>query len=44
MMLHPGVLKKAQTEIDRVVGCDRLPELSDKPALPYGKYTFCRCS
>ncbi|KAK0184475.1 cytochrome P450 [Armillaria mellea] len=35
MMLHPGVLKKAQAEIDRVVGYDRLPELSDKPALPY---------
>ncbi|KAK0199369.1 cytochrome P450 [Desarmillaria ectypa] len=35
MMLHPDVLKKAQAEIDRVVGDDRLPELSDKPALPY---------
>ncbi|KAK0229754.1 cytochrome P450 [Armillaria nabsnona] len=35
MMLHPGVLKKAQAEIDCIVGYDRLPELSDKSALPY---------
>ncbi|KAK0479198.1 cytochrome P450 [Armillaria novae-zelandiae] len=35
MMLHPEVLKKAQSEIDRVVGFDRLPELGDKKALPY---------
>ncbi|KAK0499180.1 cytochrome P450 [Armillaria luteobubalina] len=27
MTLHPEVLKKAQSEIDRVVGYDRLPEL-----------------
>jgi hypothetical protein len=31
MLLHPDVQKKAQKEIDAVVGNDRLPQLSDKP-------------
>ncbi|KAH9917058.1 cytochrome P450 [Fomitopsis serialis] len=35
MVLHPEVLKKAQAEIDSVVGNSRLPEFSDRPALPY---------
>ncbi|KAK4937903.1 hypothetical protein LTR10_021544 [Elasticomyces elasticus] len=35
MMLHPEVQKKAQEEIDRVVGTDRLPTFSDRPNLPY---------
>jgi len=35
MVLHPEVLKKAQAEIDSVVGNVRLPESSDRPALPY---------
>ncbi|PCH38616.1 cytochrome P450 [Wolfiporia cocos MD-104 SS10] len=35
MVLHPQVLRKAQEEIDRVVGPDRLPEFSDRAALPY---------
>lgn len=35
MVLHPAVLKKAQAEIDRVIGSDRLPDFSDKEALPY---------
>ena len=28
-------MKKAQTEIDEVVGDDRLPTLEDRPHLPY---------
>ncbi|EAU86925.2 cytochrome P450 [Coprinopsis cinerea okayama7 len=35
MMKHPEVLKKAQHEIDTVVGQDRLPTFSDRKSLPY---------
>ncbi|KIY43454.1 cytochrome P450 [Fistulina hepatica ATCC 64428] len=35
MMLHPEALRKAQHEIDTVVGRDRLPYAEDRPALPY---------
>ncbi|KAI0699911.1 CyP450 monooxygenase [Cerioporus squamosus] len=35
MTLYPGVQKKAQAELDSVVGPDRLPDHSDKASLPY---------
>jgi len=35
MVLHPDIVRKAQEEIDTVVGQDRLPDFSDKPYLPY---------
>ncbi|KAF7346364.1 O-methylsterigmatocystin oxidoreductase [Mycena sanguinolenta] len=35
MALHPDVQKKAQTEIDTVVGIHQLPEFKDRPSLPY---------
>jgi cytochrome P450 len=35
MVLHPDVQAKAQADIDRVVGQDRLPDFDDRPALPY---------
>lgn len=35
MALHPEAQKKAQAEIDSVVGTDRLPEFSDMDSLPY---------
>ena len=35
MTLHPEVVRKAQAEIDSVIGADRLPQLSDRPSLPY---------
>ena len=35
MALNPGVVEKAQEELDRVVGKDRLPEFSDRDDLPY---------
>ena len=35
MMLNPSVQAKAQEEIDRVVGTDRLPTLADRSSLPY---------
>ncbi|KAJ5677051.1 cytochrome P450 [Penicillium maclennaniae] len=35
MLFYPDELKKAQEEIDRVVGPDRLPQWDDEKALPY---------
>ncbi|KAJ3519541.1 hypothetical protein NMY22_g13146 [Coprinellus aureogranulatus] len=37
MLLHPEVMKKAQEEVDRVVGRDRLPEWDDESELVYVK-------
>ncbi|KAJ1305135.1 hypothetical protein OPQ81_000172 [Rhizoctonia solani] len=33
--LYPEAVKKAQAEIDSVVGRERIPSLQDRPALPY---------
>jgi cytochrome P450 len=35
MTLHGDVQEKAQAEIDRVVGSDRLPTFEDRRSLPY---------
>ncbi|KAK7683860.1 hypothetical protein QCA50_013238 [Cerrena zonata] len=35
MILYPDVLKKAQAEVDSVVGRDRLPTFADRDQLPY---------
>ena len=35
MTCFPGVQKKAQAEIDVVVGPDRLPSFADRDSLPY---------
>lgn len=35
MTLHPEAQKKAQVELDRVVGIDRLPTFEDRENLPY---------
>ena len=35
MVLNPEVQAKAQAEIDRVVGKDRLPNFDDRLELPY---------
>lgn len=35
MMLYPEAQAKAQAEIDRVVGHERLPMMEDRPNLPY---------
>jgi len=35
MTLFPHVAKKAQEEIDAVVGTDRLPTFDDREHLPY---------
>jgi len=33
--LHPHVVRRAQGELDRIVGVERLPQLSDQEDLPY---------
>jgi len=35
MVLYPEVQRKAQVELDEVVGPDRLPTFDDRPSLPY---------
>ncbi|KAF9443424.1 cytochrome P450 [Macrolepiota fuliginosa MF-IS2] len=35
MLLYPDVQRKAQQELDSIIGSDRLPDFSDKPSLPY---------
>ena len=35
LTLNPGVQRKAQEEIDKIVGSDRLPTLGDRDRLPY---------
>ena len=35
MVLHPQVVKKAQEELDRVVGKSRLPDFNDQEDLVY---------
>ncbi|THH14926.1 hypothetical protein EW146_g5474 [Bondarzewia mesenterica] len=35
MVLHPEVQRKAQAEIDAVIGNDRLPNFEDENSLPY---------
>ena len=35
MVLHPGVQKRAQAEIDAVIGPNRFPDFEDRPSLPY---------
>ena len=35
MVLNPEVQKKAQAELDRVVGRSRLPDIDEQADLPY---------
>jgi cytochrome P450 len=35
MVLFPEVQRKAQAEIDEVVGPDRMPDMDDEPNLQY---------
>ncbi|KAF9255704.1 cytochrome P450 [Marasmius fiardii PR-910] len=37
LALNPDMMKKAQDEVDRVVGSDRVPSFADEPNLPYIK-------
>lgn len=35
MVLYPEAQRRAQKELDAVVGPDRLPDFSDRPSLPF---------
>ena len=35
MALHPEVQRLGQTEIDKVIGNNRVPSISDRPSLPF---------
>lgn len=41
MVLNPEVQRKAQEELDEVVGRERMPELADAELLPYTK-SICK--
>jgi hypothetical protein len=41
LVLYPQVQRRAQAELDAVVGRDRLPTLDDRPRLPYID-AFCK--
>ncbi|THH12927.1 hypothetical protein EW146_g7238 [Bondarzewia mesenterica] len=43
MLLHPEVQRKAQEEIDRIVGPNRLPEFNDRDQLPYVSNVVWEC-
>jgi len=35
MLLSPDIQKKAQDELDSVIGRDKLPTVEDRPSLPF---------
>lgn len=39
MVHHPEAQRKAQQEIDAIVGQGRLPTFADRASLPYGMYS-----
>ena len=41
MTIYPEVFKKAQAEVDAVVGRERLPIMEDRDALPYVNAICC---
>ncbi|THH20203.1 hypothetical protein EW146_g1119 [Bondarzewia mesenterica] len=43
MMLHPEIQRKAQAQIDAVVDTDRLPQFSDRAALPFLDCIILEC-
>ena len=43
MASHPQVQRRAQAEIDAIVGPNRLPTLDDKPLLPYTAALIKEC-
>jgi cytochrome P450 len=43
MLVYPDVQRKAQAEIDQVVGRDRLPDFDDAPQLPYVQGVVNEC-
>ena len=40
MLVNPDAMRKAQAEIDTIIGPERLPTLSDRDQLPYVQALF----
>jgi cytochrome P450 len=43
MLVYPEVQNKAQAEVDRVIGKDRLPEIDDMESMPYVQCVANEC-
>ena len=43
MAQYPDVQKRAQAELDAVVGAERMPRMSDRSALPYVEALVKEC-
>ena len=43
MTIHSDAQRRAQTELDAVVGKDRLPDFSDRESLPYVNALIKEC-
>lgn len=43
MTLHPEVQRRAQRELDRIVGQGRLPKFDDRDSLPYVSAIIKEC-
>lgn len=43
MTLYPDIQRKAQQELDVIVGLDRLPELDDRDSLVYTNAIVMEC-
>jgi cytochrome P450 len=41
--MFPEKQKRAQEELDRVVGSERLPTFDDRPSLPYVEAIISEC-
>lgn len=44
MARHPEIQRKAQSELDKVVGANRLPTCDDYKSLPYVRAIFLECA
>lgn len=43
MIQHPESMRKAQKELDSVVGTSRLPTFEDRPNLPFIEAIWAEC-
>jgi cytochrome P450 len=43
MVIYPDIQKKAQDEIDKIVGSNRLPSFADKSSMPYVSCIVWEC-
>ncbi len=43
MAEYPDIQKRAQKELDTVIGSDRLPQISDQKSLPYVEAVMMEC-